>query len=101
MKRKVRQTRRHHKRKAGSKSKHNARRASRHRRRSNKKSRSRQNKSVIYHNGRRLKVHTLKGGNKFSNVPMSYGYSLGGVELAPENLNLANRPPHQSYKKCF
>ena len=45
-----------------------------------------------------IKIHYE---DSVSNVPMSYGYSLGGVELAPENLNLANRPPHQSYKKCF
>ena len=83
-----------HKRRRNTRRYSNRRNTRRHRIKSNKR-------RTIYHNGRRLKVHTLRGGNKYSNVPMSNGYSLGGIELSPENLNLANRPPHTAYKKCL
>ncbi len=101
MKRKTSTKNRKHKRRTQHRIKRTMRKHSRNHRRSTKNKRTRQRTRVIYHNGRRLKVHTFKGGNKFSNVPMSNGYSLGGIELAPENLNLANRPPHTAYKKCL
>ena len=100
MKRKASLTKRRNTRSSRQKRRHNTRRHSnrhntrRHRTKSSKR-------RTIYHNGRRLKVHTLRGGNKYSNVPMSNGYSLGGIELPPENLNLANIPPHTAYKKCL
>ena len=97
MKRKTSTKNRKYKRRTQHRIKRTMRKHSKNHRRTTKNKRSR----VIYHNGRRLKVHTFKGGNKFSNVPMSNGYSLGGIELAPENLNLANRPPHAAYKKCL
>ena len=101
MKRKTSLTKRRLKRRTRHKRRYNTQKYSRNHRYFTKNKRSRRRSSVIYHNGRRLKVHTLRGGNKFSNVPMSNGYSLGGIELLPENLNLANRPPHQAYKKCL
>ena len=56
-------------------------------------------KRYISHNGR--KVFINKGGSIENNLPISFGYKLGGVDLSPNELNLANPPPHLAYKKCL
>ena len=67
-----------------------------------RKNKSRKNKSRLNKSRKNKKRYNLKGGNNqpYSNVPMSYSYTLNGGDITPTTSALATPIPIMSVLNC-